>query len=276
MHEKTALQIKEFANKFYPGLKFETAVVLGSGLGNFPSRFDNPPSVGYSELEGFSPSTAPGHEGRLYFLNLGGGVLCFSGRTHYYEGKGIDKVVYPVKVMKKVGIKNLLLTNAAGGINPDFKVGDFMIITDHINMIPNPLVGGHDPELGVRFPDMTTAYDKQFREIIKTEAGILGIPMREGVYISLTGPSYETPAEIKAYRTLGADAVGMSTVPEVIEARRCGIRVCAITLISNAAAGMNKEPLTEQEVIDAGKMAASRFGNLAERVLTAINGKSEI
>ncbi len=276
MQEKAALQIKEYAEKFYPGLAFNTAVVLGSGLGKFPLRYGNPPSVPYSKLEGFTPSSAPGHEGRLYFINLNGGVLCFSGRTHYYEGRGIDKVVYPVKVMKKAGIKNLLVTNAAGGINPSFNVGDFMLITDHISMIPNPLIGNHDPDLGVRFPDMTAPYDKHFREIIKTEAKKLEIPLREGVYIAVTGPCYETPAEIRAYRTMGADAVGMSTVPEVIEARRCGIRVCGITLISNAASGMNKQPLTEQEVIDAGNNAAVRFGDLAEKVLTAINGSSEL
>ena len=277
MYEKAASQIKAYAEKFFPGLPFQTAVVLGSGLGKFPLRYKEAPSVSYGELEGFSPSTAPGHEGRLYFIKLGdGGVLCFSGRTHYYEGKGIDRVVYPVRVMKKAGIKNLMLTNAAGGINRDFRVGDFMLITDHINMMPNPLIGAADPELGVRFPDMTVPYDLKFREIIKAEAKKLNLVLREGVYIGVQGPCYETPAEIKAYRVMGADAVGMSTVPEVIEARRCGIRVCAVTLVANAASGMNSEPLTEEEVIAAGEKAASRFGALAESVLTAINGKAEL
>lgn len=276
-YENAAFQIKSYAEKFFPGVEFATAAVLGSGLGKFPERFEYAPSVSYAELDGFSPSTAPGHEGKLYFLRLGdGGVLCFSGRTHYYEGKGMDRVVYPIRVMKKAGVKNLMLTNAAGGINASFRAGDFMLIKDHINMLPNPLIGPNDEEFGVRFPDMTTPYDVKFNDIIKTEAKKLGLPLREGVYIAVQGPSYETPAEIRAYRSMGADAVGMSTVPEVIAARHCGIRVCAVTLVANAASGMNKEPLTEEEVISAGAKAAASFGALAENTLKAINGRSEL
>ncbi len=272
MYETAAKQINDYAKKFFPGISFSTAVVLGSGLGRFPARYDYAPSVSYKEIEGFAPSSAPGHEGRLYFIKQGGyGTLCFSGRTHYYEGRGMEAVVFPVRAMKAAGIKNLILTNAAGGINRDFRAGDFMLVTDHINMIPNPLIGANDERLGVRFPDMTVPYDTEFRKIIKTEAKRLQIPLREGVYIGVTGPCYETPAEIRAYRTMGADAVGMSTVPEVIEARRCGIRVCALTLIANAASGLNDEPLTEEEVIAAGEKAASRFGELIENVLYSIN-----
>lgn len=271
MYKKAASVITSFAKEKFPGVKFRTALVLGSGLGGFPSLFENVPSLSYSEIDGMAVSTAPGHEGRLYFIKIGeNGVLCFSGRTHYYEGKGIDKVVYPVKVMKAAGVDTLFITNASGGINFRFSAGDLMLITDHINYLPNPLVGPNDPELGVRFPDMTCAYDKALGALVKEKACKMGIYMREGVYIGVTGPSYETPAEIRAFRTLGADAVGMSTVPEVIQARHCGIRVCGISLIANAAAGMNVDPLTEQEVIDAGVKASSMFGSLMKEVLAAI------
>ena len=271
MYYKAAETIKNFAKENCPGVNFHIALVLGSGLGGFPSLFENVPSLSYADIEGMAVSTAPGHEGRLYFIKIGSnGVLCFSGRTHYYEGKGIDKVVYPVRVMKAAGVDTLFITNASGGINPRFNTGDLMLINDHINFLPNPLVGPNDANFGVRFPDMTQAYDRSLGALVKATAGRLGIYVREGVYMGLTGPSYETPAEIRAFRTLGADAVGMSTVPEVIVARHCGIKVCGISLIANAAAGMNAQPLSEQEVIDAGKNASALFGNLMKEVLSAI------
>lgn len=275
MHETAALQILDYAGKFYPGLPFQTAMVLGSGLGKFPERYKDTPFVSYARLAGFPLSTAPGHEGKLYFLKLKDfGVLCFSGRKHYYEGEGMDAVIYPVRVIKKAGIQSLFLTNAAGGINKDYKAGDFMLVSDHINMLPNPLVGANQGDFGVRFPDMTVPYDENFRRLCKIEAAQLGLTLHEGVYIGVTGPSYETPAEIRAYRALGADAVGMSTVPEVIAARHAGIRVLAVTLIANAAAGMNENPLTEEEVITAGHAAAENFGDLVEKTLISMqNGK---
>lgn len=271
MYKKAASQIISFASEKFPGVDFHTALVLGSGLGGFPALFDNVPSLSYSDIEGMAVSTAPGHEGRLYFIVIGGkGVLCFSGRTHYYEGKGIDKVVYPVKVMKAAGVRTLFITNASGGINLRFKAGDLMLITDHINYLPNPLVGQNDPELGVRFPDMTCAYDRELGDLVKAKACKMGIYVREGVYIGVTGPSYETPAEIRAFRALGADAVGMSTVPEVIQARHCGIRVCGISLIANAAAGITGNKLTEEEVIEAGVKASAMFGALMKEVLSEV------
>ncbi|MFA6730804.1 MAG: purine-nucleoside phosphorylase [Eubacteriales bacterium] len=273
MYNKSASQIKIFAAKNLPGVPFSTAIVLGSGLGGFPEKFKGSPYLDYSEIEGFAASTAPGHKGRLYFLQIAGrGVYCFSGRVHFYEGKGIDKVVFPVRVMGLAGVTGLFLSNAAGGINKTFKPGELMLIKDHINFIPNPLVGANDPALGVRFPDMTTAYDAVYREYAKIIARDIGITLREGVYVGVTGPSYETPAEIEAYRRMGADAVGMSTVPEVIAARHAGIRVAAVSLIANAAAGLNETPLSEEEVIEAGRKAADMFGVFAEKMLSAING----
>ena len=271
MYKKAASVIRSFAAEKCPGVEFKTALVLGCGLGGFPALFDNVPSLSYADIDGMAVSTAPGHEGKLYFITIGGrGVVCFSGRTHYYEGKGIDKVVYPVKVMKAAGVETLFITNASGGINLRFTAGDLMLITDHINMLPNPLVGQNDPELGVRFPDMTCAYDKELGKLVKEKAGKMGVYMQEGVYIGVTGPSYETPAEIRAFRALGADAVGMSTVPEVIQARHCGIKVCGISLIANAAAGITGNKLTEEEVIEAGVKASAMFGALMKEILAEV------
>ncbi|MDR3268396.1 MAG: purine nucleoside phosphorylase I, inosine and guanosine-specific [Tannerella sp.] len=214
--------------------KPETAIILGSGLGALADRIAGAVTIPYHDIPHFARSTAAGHKGNLISGTLGGKqVLAMQGRFHYYEGYNMQQVTYPVRVMKCLGVKNLLVSNAAGGINPTFKMGDLMLIRDHINMMPNPLVGANDETFGVRFPDMTRAYDREFIRIVETLAASHGIPLKKGVYVGLTGPSFETPAEYTFYGRVGGDAIGMSTVPEVIVARHAGIRVFGMSVITN-------------------------------------------
>lgn len=242
----------------------EIALVLGSGLGDFADNIEVEGVINYSDIEGFPVSTAPGHVGQFIYGTIEGKkIICMKGRVHYYEGYPISDVVLPARLMHMMGAKILFLTNAAGGINPDFRPGDFMMLTDHISMFaPNPLVGINIPELGVRFPDMTNVYDPELCEKIQEAAEDSGIGLKEGTYVQTTGPSYETPTEIRMLKMLGADAVGMSTVVEAIAGHHCGMRVCGVSCISNIAAGLTDQKLSEQEVIDAGIAAAPMFKKL--------------
>lgn len=244
-------------------------IVLGSGLGDLGARIENPVFVDYKDLPGFPVSTAPGHKGRFIAGMLGKKpVLCMQGRLHYYEGHDMADLLLPIRVMRLLGVKTLLLTNAAGGIQPTFSVGDIMLITDHINFMGrNPLIGPNAAEFGCRFPDMCTAYDPALRALALQSAQELELPLRQGVYLACSGPSYETPAEIRAFHTLGADAVGMSTVPEVIGANHCGMRVLAFSLISNMAAGILDQPLTEEEVLEAGRQKGADMQRLILHIL---------
>ena len=214
--------------------KPETAIILGSGLGALANKIEQATIIPYSEIPHFMRSTATGHKGNLIYGTLGGKqVLAMQGRFHYYEGYTMQQVTFPVRVMKLLGVKNLLVSNAAGGINHSFRVGDLMIIFDHVNMMPNPLIGENDESFGTRFPDMTRAYDRELIAYMEKIAASYQIPLKMGVYVGLTGPTYETPAEYMFYGKAGCDAVGMSTVPEVIVARHAGIRVLGMSVISN-------------------------------------------
>lgn len=247
----------------------EVAIILGSGLGELGEQIENAVAVDYGTLPGFPVSTAPGHKGRFLLGTLGGkAVVCMQGRLHYYEGHSMADVILPVRVMRMLGAKTLIVTNAAGGINTSFSVGDIMLIEDHINFMGrNPLVGANDETLGCRFPDMSFAYSPELRALAERCAGEIGTQLCKGVYLACSGPSYETPAEIRAFRILGADAVGMSTVPEVIAANHCGMRVLAFSLISNMAAGILRQPLTEEEVLEAGRQKGAEMQRLIVEIL---------
>lgn len=242
----------------------EIAIVLGSGLGDYAEAIRVEYELPYSEIEGFPVSTVPGHAGKFIFGYIDEiPVVCMKGRVHYYEGYPITDVVLPARLMKLMGAKVLFLTNAAGGVNTSFHAGDLMLIKDHISVFaPNPLIGANIDELGVRFPDMSTVYDVELQRIIKKAAKDNGIFLQEGVYAQLTGPSFESPAEIRMMRTLGCDAVGMSTVVEAIAANHMGMKICGISCISNLAAGMTANPLTHEEVQEAADMAAPNFKKL--------------
>lgn len=240
----------------------DLVIVLGSGLGALADSAEARAgiSIPFTDLPGFPAPTVAGHGGRLVFCEFEGRKLVLqAGRFHFYEGHPMPLVVEPMRLYGRLGAKAVLLTNAAGALNPAFGVGELMALSDHINFFgTNPLIGPN-VEPGPRFPDMTAVYDPAFRAHLRTCAGRLGQTLREGVYLGLTGPSYETPAEIRAFRTLGADAVGMSTVPEAIVARHEGMRVAGISCLCNMAAGILPQPLTHQEVLEAGAAAAGRF-----------------
>ncbi|MEG2174437.1 MAG: purine-nucleoside phosphorylase [Oscillospiraceae bacterium] len=246
-------------------------IVLGSGLGGLADKIEQSVTIPYQEIPHFSVSTAPSHRGQFVVGTLSGKpVLCMQGRLHFYEGHDISSVIYPIRVMRALGVQSLILTNAAGGINMDFSVGDLMLIEDHINFMGiNPLIGANKADLGPRFPDMSHAYSPSLRKTALAVSNEMGIMLRKGVYLACTGPSYETPAEIRAFRTLGADAVGMSTVPEVVAANHCGMDVLAISLITNMAAGVLDQPLSGDEVIAVG----SRCGATLQTLVTAIVGR---
>ncbi len=249
----------------------EIALVLGSGLGDFAENIEVNGVIDYKDIEGFPVSTAPGHAGQFIYGTLGGKkIICMKGRIHYYEGYPITDVVLPARIMRLMGAKILFLTNASGGINPSFKAGDFMLMTGHISsLVPNPLIGPNIPEFGVRFPDMSFVYDPGLCDVVRSKAKDAGIDLKEGVYIQTTGPSYESPAEIRMFKNFGADAVGMSTVVEAIAAHHAGMRVVAVSCISNLAAGISENKLTEEEVLEAGAMAAPKFKEL---VINSIKG----
>lgn len=250
----------------------EIGLVLGSGLGVMAEEIEEAQAIPYGEIPHFPVSTVEGHAGELVVGKLEGRrVITMKGRFHYYEGYELEQVTYPIRVMQALGVKKLIVTNAAGGINTDYKAGDLMLIRDHINYtFRNPLMGPNDKELGERFPDMSEAYSSRLREVAKEVAAMQGLSVREGVYIGLAGPSYETPAEIRALRVLGADAVGMSTVPEVIVARHAGIEVLGISCISNMAAGILPQPLSHQEVMETTERVKEHFIRLVKGILPKV------
>lgn len=242
----------------------KVGLILGSGLGVLADHIENAVSIAYQEIPYFPQSTVEGHAGELLIGSVHGtSVVLMKGRFHMYEGYGPELTAFPVRVMKALGVEKLLVTNAAGGINTSYNPGDLMLIADHINMTGrNPLTGPNDNELGARFPDMSEAYSRKLREVAKQAAEEKGISLQEGIYVGLLGPSYETPAEIRMFRTLGADAVGMSTVSEVIVARHAGIEVLGISCISNMAAGILDQPLSHEEVIETTDRVREKFLNL--------------
>lgn len=248
------------------------ALVLGSGLGDFADEVTADSVIPYASIRDFPLSTAPGHKGAFVFAKIGEvPVVMMQGRIHYYEGYPISDVVLPIRMMKLMGAEVLFLTNAAGGVNKNFKAGDFMMITDHIScFVPSPLVGKNIESLGVRFPDMTHVYDTNLQSKIKAASAALTIPVQEGVYCQFTGPAYETPHEVRLAGMLGADAVGMSTAVEAIAAHHAGMRVCGVSFISNLAAGMSAGLLSEEEVLEAGKKAAPLFKKLISESIRQI------
>ena len=242
-------------------------IVLGSGLGHFGKRIENPVTVPYTDIPHFHAATVKGHAGNLIFGTVGGHqVVCQQGRYHYYEGHPISDTVFPIRVMHGLGVKTLLVANAAGGIRESFKVGDIMVIRDHINFQgTNPLIGPNDDHFGPRFPDMSYPYDRNYAEAIHRCAKEMNLELQDGVYISVTGPSYETPAEIRCFRIWGADAVGMSTVNEVIAANHCGMRVLGLSCIANAASGMASQRLAHEDVAAVIDRMSHQFESLVLR-----------
>ena len=252
--------------------KPEVALILGSGLGDYADTIDIKETLEYNEIEGFPISTVKGHKGRFVFGYVNEvPVVIMQGRVHYYEGYDITDVVLPVRLMKLMGAKVLFLTNASGGVNYDFSAGDFMMITDHIsNFVPSPLIGENIDEFGERFPDMSTVYNKDLQEIIRTTSKELNISIKEGVYIQYTGPNFETPQEVNMARILGADAAGMSTACEAMAANHMGMKICGISCITNMGSGMTSNPLTHAEVQETADRVASTFADLVTGVVTNI------
>ena len=250
----------------------KVAIVLGSGLGDYANDIEVVSEIDYSDIEGFPVSTVPGHAGKFIFGYVKGvPVVCMKGRVHYYEGYQISDVVLPTRLMKLMGADTLFLTNASGGINPSFTAGDFMMLTDHISLwAPNPLIGQNIDELGTRFPDMTHVYDVEIQNIIRDVAAKEGIKLQEGIYAQLTGPSFESPAEIQLLHKLDVDAVGMSTVVEAIAANHMGMKICGISCVCNLAAGMTDNPLTHEEVQQAAAEAAPKFKKLVTEVVARL------
>ena len=255
----------------------QVALVLGSGLGDYADGIEVTAELAYNEIDGFPVSTVPGHEGKYIFGYVDKvPVVCMKGRVHYYEGYDISDVVLPVRLMCLMGAKVLFLTNASGGVNTSYHAGDFMLIKDHIaNFVPSPLIGPNIDALGVRFPDMSNIYDRELQKVIHRTAALLEIPLQEGVYIQLTGPNYESPSEVRMCRTLGADAVGMSTACEAVAANHMGMMICGISCISNLACGITENPLTHEEVQETAdrvaplfkKLVTEKNKNIAQKIL---------
>ena len=267
MLKETVEYIKSKVNDYKP----EIGIILGSGLGELADEYCDY-ALEYNQIPGFIQSSIEGHKGKLVFAEIcGKHVVMMQGRLHYYEGHSIDKVVYPIKVLKKLGIKTIIITNAAGGVNPSFQPSDLMIITDHINYMGiNPLIGPNDNSMGERFPDMSEIYTPKYVELVKKIGNELGIELQEGIYMAFSGPTYETPAEVKMARIIGADAVGMSTVPEAITASWAGIKVIGISCICNSAAGVGMSHLSHEEVIKAAGKAKDKLKKLVKEVIKRI------
>lgn len=269
-----ALNVEEAAKALREKLPFtpEVGLILGSGLGVMADSLDNPVVIPYGDIPHFPASTVAGHAGELVAGEIEGKkAVVMKGRFHLYEGYDIKQVTLPIRVMKALGVGTMVITNAAGGINQSFEPGDLMLISDHINfMFRNPLIGPNDDAVGVRFPDMSEPYSGRLRALARQAAASQGLSLREGVYLGLLGPSYETPAEIRMMRTLGADAVGMSTVPEVIAARHAGLEVLGISCISNMAAGILDQPLSHQEVMETAERVREKFVQLVRGVLALL------
>lgn len=247
----------------------QVALILGSGLGAFAEELEGVEFIPYDEIPHFARSTVEGHAGRLALGKVGGVcVAAMQGRFHFYEGYSMADVTLPIRAFGLLGVEAVVLTNAAGGLNTECEPGSLMIISDHLNLMgQNPLLGPHDERFGARFPDMTEVYHRAFQELAVAAAHAVGIEARRGVYAALTGPSYETPAEIRMFRTLGADAVGMSTVPEALVARQMGLKVLGVSCITNYAAGILDEPINHQEVMDTGERVKGQFKELLRRVI---------
>ena len=283
-YEKAAVAANFIKQRFSGEIR--TAIVLGSGLGAFADELTDAVKIPYEQIPGFARSTVEGHAGQLVLGEIGGVTVAVQqGRFHFYEGYDMEQVMLPVRTFGLLGVKNLILTNAAGSLNADMPPGSLMLITDHLNcMGVNPLVGPNDARFGPRFPEMGEVYDREFQQIATDAAGEIarervdkGLDaeridfMNRGVYCALSGPTYETPAEIRMYRSLGADAVGMSTVPEAIAARHQRMRVLGISCITNLAAGMSDEPINHEEVMETGAQVAEIFRELLRRIISKIN-----
>lgn len=255
------------------GEEARIGLVLGSGLGAFADDLEDAVAIPYEEIPGFARSTVEGHAGRLVVGRVDGvPVVVQQGRFHFYEGYKLDEVTFPVRVLGLLGIKVLILTNAAGGLNNSFTQGALMLISDHLNLMgTNPLLGPNEPRFGTRFPDMSEVYDREFQEATMAEAHAMKIELKRGIYAALTGPSYETPAEIRMLRALGADAVGMSTVPEAIVARHMGIKVVGISCITNMAAGVLDRPIDHAEVMETGEQVRAIFTELLRRTIPKLS-----
>lgn len=251
------------------------AIVLGSGLGGFADEFDEAIGIPYEEITGFARSTAQGHAGRLVIGKVDEvPVMAMQGRVHFYEGYSLEQVTFPIRTFKLLGVKTLILTNASGGINVQLSQGALMVISDHLNLMgDNPLRGPNDERFGPRFPDMSAVYAPELQEIVIEEAKAIGVEVRRGIYGALSGPSYETPSEIHLLRNLGADAVGMSTVPEAIVARHMGLEVLGISCITNMAAGISDEPINHEEVMATGDRVRDVFTLLLQRVLGRVHSR---
>ncbi len=263
----------EYVQHVLDGRKPAVGIVLGSGLDRLADEIEDPLVLPYKRIPGFPVSTAIGHKGNFIFGKLGGKtVVAMQGRIHYYEGYGMNQVTLPIRVMKMMGIEYLFVSNAAGGTNPDYKVGDLMIIRDHINMMPNPLIGPNLEEFGPRFPDMTRPYDPGLIRLAETIASEMGLTLRKGVYIACSGPTYETPAEYKFFRTIGGDAVGMSTVPEVIVARHSSIPVFGMSVITDVAHDAEDENyvIDGEKVVKAANAAADKMTALFKEMITRL------
>ncbi len=245
------------------------AVTLGSGLGGLVDRFSDTTVIPYGDIPGFPKPTVAGHRGEMVFGKLAGRwILGMAGRFHYYEGHDPNVIVFPTRVLARMGVRSILITNAAGGVSLDFQAGDVMLITDHLNLTgQNPLRGDNIDDLGTRFPDMSHVYDLDYQELARRVAQEKNLSLKEGVYAWMTGPCYETPAEVRWLRTIGGDAAGMSTVPEAIAARHAGMRVAGLSLITNMAAGVLDQPLTHTEVTATANEAAPRFQAIVEGIL---------
>nr|WP_280768800.1 purine-nucleoside phosphorylase [Salipaludibacillus daqingensis] len=272
MHYEMIDEAKKYIEKKL-NAKPTIGLILGSGLGVLADEITDPVEIPYNEIPGFPTSTVAGHKGQLVVGELQGKtVVAMQGRFHYYEGYSMDLVTLPVRVMKAIGVEELIVTNAAGGINEDYKPGNLMIITDHLNMFgSNPLIGPNDDSLGVRFPDMSTAYSKELVELAKNVANEINLNVQQGVYVGNTGPTYETPAEIRMLRAMGGDAVGMSTVPEVIVARHSDMNVLGISCISNMAAGILDQPLTHDEVMETTEQVRADFLQFVKQIVGKLN-----
>jgi purine-nucleoside phosphorylase len=255
------------------GLAPEIGLILGSGLGPLGEKIEDSVIIPYGGIPHFVKSTAPDHKGRLVVGHLGGKIVfCMQGRFHYYEGYSMPELTFPIRVMNRLGIKTVILTNACGGLKQEFSPGDLLLITDHINFMGmNPLIGVNAEDFGPRFPDMSHVYTPALADCARHAAKDLGIPLREGVYLGYSGPSFETPAEIRLFQSFGASVVGMSTVPEAIVARHCGMNILALSCITNLAAGILDQPISSEEVTEAAGKAGGRFGRLLEEILRRID-----
>lgn len=250
----------------------EIGIILGSGLGLLADRIQDQLVIPYGGIPNFKRSTAEGHKGNLILGTLGGKpVVAMQGRFHFYEGYTMQEVTFPVRVMSRLGVKILFVSNAAGAVNPEYRVGDLMVISDHINLLPNPLIGPNMEEFGPRFPDMTTVYSKRIRQLAVEEAEKMGERLRMGVYVAGTGPTYETPAEYKFYKAIGGDAAGMSTIPEVIVARHCGMEIFGMSVITNQSNDLSDTCLNSgEDVVKQANLAAEKMTTLFERVITRL------